>query len=78
MKKFKFWFHYNVPATRKEGKPKAGVHFAGKYYIVDNVICEVPTKGMYRAGKRPNWVVGGEINYSQFSIKNDICYIKKK
>jgi hypothetical protein len=74
-KKYTFWFHYNVPESKKSGTTKAGVNFAGKYYVVSNVVCNVPVKGMYSAGSRPNWVMGGEIYQEQFRIHNDICYI---
>lgn len=73
--KFTFWFHYNVPHTKQKGKTQAGVFYRGQYNVYDNVICNVPTRGMHRAGKRPNWVVGGEIEPHRIKVVNNICHI---
>jgi hypothetical protein len=72
---FKVQFHYNVFVSRAKLKPQSGVFFQGKYHLVDNVICNVPTKGVFRKGMQPNWLMECEITQDKFKIINNICYI---
>ncbi len=67
-----FWFHYNKIVSRKYGKPKITVHYDKKCHIVDNIICNVPTKGHTRK-EQPNFVIKGKC--SIFVIENNVCKI---
>lgn len=67
MNKKAFWFHYNKPASRMLGKTQITVHYDGKCHIVDNVICNVPTKGRHRK-TQPYWVMCGKT--SEFILKD--------
>lgn len=39
-----FFIHYNKHLSKRAGKPQISVHYNKKCYILDNVICEVPTE----------------------------------
>lgn len=67
-----FWFHYNKPASKKEGKPKITVHYAGKCHLVDNIVCDVPTFGHLR-NEQPHFVIKGKCQI--FDIKDGICRV---
>ena len=53
-----FFFHFNKPASKAAGTPKISVHTKGKCYIVDNVECEVPTKGRHQK-RQPHFIMTG-------------------
>lgn len=67
-----FWFHYNKPASRKEGKPQITIHYKSACHIVDNVVCLVHTQGRIR-NKQPHWVMAGKCNFIRF--KDGVAYI---
>ncbi len=58
-RKYKFFFHYNKPASTRAGKPQVTVHFRGACHILDNVLINVPTYGKLRE-KQPRFVIAGE------------------
>lgn len=72
MKKKRFWFHYNKPASRKRGKPQITVHWGGKCLIVDNLKCEVPTEGHIK-NQQPLFVVRGWAE--EIKIENQVAHI---
>ncbi len=39
-KAYKFWVHYNKPLSLKAGVPIWTVHYRGKCYYAENVICK--------------------------------------
>ena len=62
MKKlYKFYYHFNKPASRTANSPKLTVHFKNKCNIVDHVQCEVFTKTKHKK-TQPICVVTGECN----------------
>lgn len=65
-----FFFHYNKPASQRVGKQQISVHHKGCCYIVDNVECNVPTKGRLRK-TQPRFVMAGKCNH--LVIKNGIA-----
>lgn len=67
-----FFFHYNKPASRSAGKPQITVHTGGKCIIVDNVECNVSTKGRVRK-TQPMFVVCGKGNVV---IKDNVAVIE--
>jgi hypothetical protein len=53
-----FYYHFNKPATQREGRVRVSVHVAGQCHIVDNVDCRVPCKGSVRQ-TQPKFVMRG-------------------
>ena len=60
-----FWFHYNKPASQQKKKPQITIHYKGACHIVDNLECDVPTKGRLR-NQQPRWVVAGKCENIEF------------
>lgn len=58
-KEFAFFFHYNKPASQREGKQQISVHFMRQCHIVDNIQCEVPTRGRMKK-TQPRFVMAGK------------------
>lgn len=67
-----FFFHYNKPASQRSGKQQISVHYKNTCFIVDNVICEVPSQGRLR-NTQPRFVMAGKCN--DVTIKNNIAQI---
>lgn len=59
MKLYRFFFHYNKPASKANGRPMLSVHFRGKCYIVTDVSCGVPTYSKVNK-KQPYCVMQGK------------------
>ena len=68
-----FFYHYNKPASRAAKKPVISVHFKGTCHLVDNIICNVPTKGRIRKSQ-PYFVVCGKAK--EITIEDGIAIIK--
>jgi hypothetical protein len=68
-----FFFHYNRPASIKNGKLVVSLHFSGKCHLVDNVVCDVPTKGRSRK-TQPRFVVAGKAE--SITIRDNIAFIR--
>ena len=43
-KKRRFWYHYNKPESKKQGRNVITVHWKDTCYPVNKVICNVPTE----------------------------------
>ncbi len=54
-----FFFHMNKPASLKMGRPVVSLHYCGKCYLVNNVVCNTPTRGRLRK-KQPVFVMVGK------------------
>lgn len=72
MKKYKFFYHYNKPASKEKGFPVITVHYKKKCLMVKNIVCNVPTKGKINK-KQPFFVITGET--SELKIENEIAYV---
>lgn len=70
----RFFFHYNKPASLKAGKPKVSVHINETCFIVDNVVCKVPTTGKVRK-RQPYFVMTGRAG--QFDVRDNIMYLER-
>lgn len=68
-----FYFHFNKPQTQRQGKVQISVHYDGVCYIVDNVVCSVPTKGSIRR-RQPRFVMTGKC--TELEICGGIAIIK--
>lgn len=73
MRKRAFWFHYNKPASRSQGKPQITIHYKGVCHIVDNLVYDGKIEGRIRK-TQPHWVISGKT--SGIEIKNNIAYIQ--
>lgn len=72
MKPYRFFFHFNKPATLKAGKAQISVHYKDACHIVDNVSVAVPTRG--RINKRqPKFVMIGDAH--NLEIKNGVAHL---
>lgn len=54
----RFFFHFNKPASRSAGKPIISVHYQKKCTLVENVVCNVKTRGKIRK-TQPVFVITG-------------------
>ena len=68
-----FFFHFNKPASMKEGRAKISVHYMNACYLVDNIVCGVATKGRTR-NSSPKFVMTGKAK--RFELKDGIAYLK--
>lgn len=58
MREYRFWYHYNKPASRKHGYPLMTVHFKGQCMLTTQVHCNVPSQ-THRRKRQPRMVVRG-------------------
>lgn len=72
-KAYSFFFHFNKPASQREGKVQVSVHYKDTCHIVDNVECKVHCEG--RISKRqPRFAMRGKAE--RVTIKNNIAVIE--
>ena len=65
MRKYRFWYHYNKPESRKTGKPVMTIHYRDRCTMAEEIICEVPTE-THKRRRQPHIVVRGwaeEVEY---------------
>lgn len=55
MKKYRFFLHYNKPASKSLKRPVWSVHFRNKCHIVDGINCSEKTES--KINKRQPYVV---------------------
>ena len=67
-----FFFHYNKPKSKELKKVQISLHYDKTCYTVDNIVCDVPTKGRI-AKTQPYWVMTGKAK--DISIENNVAYI---
>ncbi|MEK6881654.1 MAG: hypothetical protein AABY22_18690 [Nanoarchaeota archaeon] len=58
MKKFRFYFHFNKPLSKKVGRPQLSIHFQNKCCIVDKITCFVDTESKNNS-RQPHCVMRG-------------------
>jgi hypothetical protein len=73
-KLYRFWYHYNKPASLKRGRSVLTVHWKNKCILVDNIKCEVPTESHERKSQ-PRCIIRGYA--TDVVVIDDIAYIKK-
>ncbi len=71
-KKRVVWFHFNKPASLSKGKPQISIHYNKTCYIVDNVVCQIPTYGHIQKCQ-PRFIMKAKCN--KFEIKDNVGYI---
>lgn len=54
-----FFYHYNKPASQKAGKPRLSLHYNKTCFIVDKIICKVPTYS-HNQNKQPHCIIKGK------------------
>lgn len=57
-KKLRFWFHFNKPASRREGRNVLTLHWRGTCHRVHAIRCIAPTETHDRA-TQPTCIVRG-------------------
>mgnify|MGYP000101851546 CR=1 FL=1 len=67
-----FFFHYNKPKSRELKKVQISLHYNKTCYTVDNIVCNVPTKGRIQK-TQPYWVMAGKAK--NITIEKRIAYI---
>ena len=68
MKLYRYFFHYNKPASKAAGKPQLTIHFKNKCYIVDK-ITNYTTCESKNNPRQPFCVIQG-MAYNVFIRKN--------
>ena len=58
MKKRRFWFHYNKPESKKQGRTVLTVHWKGSCVQVNSIKCRVQTE-THEKKSQPHCVVRG-------------------
>lgn len=58
MKTYRFYYHYNKPASLSAGEPRLSVHFRDTCYIVKAIICGVPCESKINK-RQPRCVMAG-------------------
>ena len=53
-----FWFHYNKPESKKQGKNVLTIHYEGKCHLVHDIAVNVPIKTRHRKSQ-PRCVLAG-------------------
>ena len=71
MKYYKFFFHYNKPRSKIAGKPILSVHFRGKCYFAEKVIC-YPSCQSKNNKTQPYCVIEGEAENIYLEKNNTI------
>lgn len=66
--KKRFWFHYNKPASAKQGRPLLTLHYLNKCHLVESLNIKVPTETHNRK-KQPRIIVRGWANGVNISEK---------
>lgn len=56
--KYRFYYHYNKPASLKDKEPRLSVHFKDKCHIVKKVICGVDCESKIN-NRQPRVVMQG-------------------
>lgn len=69
----RFYFHYNKPLSIQKGKPIISIHYDKQCIYVENIVCEVPTRGKIRT-KQPCFVMVGKA--SEIIVEDNIAYIQ--
>lgn len=58
MRKYKFFYHYNKPASQKHGEMRMSVHFRNTCHIAKHVKCDVSSYSKER-NRQPRCVMEG-------------------
>jgi mannose-6-phosphate isomerase-like protein (cupin superfamily) len=68
-----FWFHYNKPEAKRQGRPVMTVHYKGMCHMVRAVSCEVPVATRERK-TQPHVVMAGR---GTIEFSDGTAYIKR-
>ena len=72
-RKLSFFFHYNKPASQRDGRPRISVHIQNRCHIVDNIVCGVPTEGRLH-NRQPRFVMAGKC--MSWEILEGVMYLR--
>ena len=68
-KQYKFFFHYNKPASKAAGEPVISVHWQGACHLVSNIVVNVPTWGKLN-NRQPFFVIEGKAEFMDVGPNN--------
>ena len=57
-KKKRFWYHYNKPESKKQGRNVITVHWRDACHPVNKILCNVPTES-HNQKRQPYCVIRG-------------------
>jgi len=61
MKTRRFFFHYNKPVSKKEGRNFLTLHYKGECHLVNRIVCDVSTES-HDQKKQPHCIIRGWAN----------------
>ena len=64
--KYRFFFHYNKPASRKAMRPIISLHWKGKCYTVSDLVVYTPVWSKFNK-RQPHFVMQGYSNNIEFN-----------
>jgi len=70
--RYSFFFHYNKPASKQRGRPIISLHYRQQCLLVENLVCNVPTKGKVNK-RQPFFVMTGKAN--EVVIDSNVAHI---
>jgi hypothetical protein len=70
-KTYRFFFHYNKPASKAAGKPQLTLHHKKVCHIVDAIQCDVPC-GSKINKTQPHVVIAGNCASLAIEVKNGL------
>ena len=65
------WYHYNKPASNKQGRSVLTVHWRGKCLLVHHIICGIPTETHHQKAQ-PRCVVRGWAESVKLVTEDDL------
>ena len=68
-----FWFHYNKPASKKQGRNVLTVHWNGQCHLVNSLNCNVPVETSNRK-QQPRCVIKGKATDIAFGQSGSIIH----
>ena len=78
--KRRFYYHYNKPVSKKEGRNFLTLHYRGKCHLVNRISCSVSTES-HNQKRQPYCVIRGWANNILIAInpydeKESVGYIR--
>jgi hypothetical protein len=70
-----FWFHYNKPASRQQGRNVLTLHYRGACHQIHGVDCYVRLQSRDRK-QQPRCVIAGKANSITIEPKTKIAVIR--
>jgi len=72
-RQYRFFYHFNKPATQQSGEVVWSVHFRGRCYLVRSIQCSQPTQTKTNR-RQPRGVVQGHC--SEVLVRDSVAVIQ--